>query len=197
MHRAPTLAAIPSPWYAVVLALFLGLACIACSGRGEGGSGGPARGSGLAVAALPAGEIASAYDAALHQAFDRGPALSLLLSPALLPRSGGYDTTARVPDTLARALQSTGAFRGICMPNHDRRKNAPHCDAELPGYAIRVSEAFIMPGDSLRIYLTAERYRGRPDRARYASPLAFEERYTLVRERGGWSVARKERMMIT
>ncbi|GAC1478810.1 MAG: hypothetical protein NVS1B4_22840 [Gemmatimonadaceae bacterium] len=192
-----TISPAPSPSrHAVAWTLVAAVSLVACT-NGRADAGGRSRDAGLAIATLPAGEVAAAYDAALQQAFDRGPALSLVLSPALLPRSGGYDTTAHVPQPLARALQATGAFRGLCAPRHDRRKNAPHCDIEMPGYAIRVSDPFAMPGDSLRLYLTAERYRGRADSARYAAPFAFEERYTLVRGSGSWVVARKERKMIT
>ncbi|GAC1649439.1 MAG: hypothetical protein NVS4B3_06520 [Gemmatimonadaceae bacterium] len=155
------------------------------------------RGSGLAAAALPPPELAAAFDASLREAFDVGPDLSLLLNPALLPRAGGYDTATPVADDLSRALMARALFAGSCAPTRDRARNAPRCDATRAGYAIRVSDAFRMPGDSLRLYLAAERYRSRADSAHYVAPFAFEERYTLVRERGAWIVARKERMMIT
>lgn len=159
-------------------------------------AGDDARGRGHEVAALSADERAAAYVVALHGAFDLGPDMNLLVVPAELPREGGYDAAAPLPSEVVAALRGTGVVQGSCEPVRTRTKVAPWCRTARPGYAVRLSDVFRLPGDTVQLYLAAEQVRAARDSAAYLPAFGFEERYTMVRAGREWTVVRKERKQI-
>lgn len=169
-----------------------------CDAAGRaGGENVGARGSARDLARLSDAQRAQAYSASLRQAFELGPALMLLLDSRMLPASGGYSAGGTLPPGVSQHLRGSGVIQGLCRPTPGEQGAAPSCDAERAGYVIRFSEIFGAPGDTIRLYLTAERFRPRRDGARYASAFAMEERYSLVRRAQDWVVVRKERKRIT
>ncbi len=141
-------------------------------------------------------EQAAVYATVLRAAFDL-PGTTLVIDPRMLPSAGGYDETdERMDENVARALLATRAVSGECIPVDGTANRAPACDVRTPGYAIRFSELYESPGDTLRLYLVAERYRPTADTLTHHSPFRMEERYHLARTTGRWQVARKARIML-
>jgi hypothetical protein len=177
--------------FAIALVLF------ACTTEEAEKEGPQSRSAGRPRAELRPADAASAYVAALHEAFEINAGLFLVLDPAVLPRSGGYATSVNLSQPAVRALRATDVVRGVCRPERPRIGYAPRCDVAAQGYAVRLSDIFQLPGDTVRLYLTAERFTSKRDTTGYHPAFAFEERYQLVRRGGQWVVVKKERKMIT
>ena len=148
------------------------------------------RGTGLEPASMSAAEQAGVLAVALRAAFDIGPSLTLLLDPAVLPRTRGYAGG----DTLAMAVQRAlrdSVVQGVCA-TVARADRAPVCEASTPGYVVRSSLPFRMAGDTLLLYVMAERYdtrtSGRHPRFR------FETAYQLLKRNRTWAVVRQARL---
>jgi hypothetical protein len=174
------------PRAALLVALFAALAC-----RDEDRST-DVRGAGLPPARLQPAARAAAYDAALRQAFDVDSSLVLLVDPALLPRDGSYAREDPLPGPVIRVLRQSGTVQGVCEPARPEPRLAPRCPAAKPGYAVRFSEVYRMPGDTVRLFVAAERFRTALG-AGPAGPFAFESGFQLVRRGAGWSVVRQAR----
>jgi hypothetical protein len=172
----------------------LGLALAAACSSERGGEA-TGRGAGLQPATLSAADQASAYATALRAAFEIQPNLVLLLDPTLLPSARSGKATRDLSPDVIRRLRSTGVVQGTCQPTGRGVHASPICTAGRAGYVIRVSDIFRLPGDSVQLYLTAERYRAARDTSGYQPPLQFEQRHQLVRRNGAWVVARQERLV--
>jgi len=165
----------------------------ACSG--ERGHGSPNdRGAGLEAAHLSAEQQASAYASALSGAFDLGPSLVLLLDPALLPRRRSDQPSDTLPAGVVRALSARGVVQGSCAAVAPSTRLAPVCKAQSAGYKVQFSPVFRMRGDTVQVYLVAERYRPTADTVGYQPPLELEQRYALVRSGRQWRIVRQERL---
>ena len=152
------------------------------------------RGSGLRVASLPVAARVAIYDAAVREAFDVGPDLTLLLHPLFLPREQGLEGGNAVPKDLADALRSRGIVRGVCRALSGAARGAPVCDAAAPGYIVRFSEVYRMTGDSVQVHLAAERYNTPTSAA--LELMRFEKAYQLVGKGTTWRVARAGRVTL-
>lgn len=150
------------------------------------------RGAGMPDATLSPDELAQTYRSALRARFDLGPGLSLLLDPSMLPRGFGEAPGEPVPDSVRRAMQRVGAVQGTCEPELVHEKHAPICEAPIPGYVVRVSDVYEMPGDSLQLHVLVRRY-DTPATAPHGR-FDFEEAYQLARTGGAWRVVRKGRI---
>ena len=151
------------------------------------------RGRGLSLAPLPATSQAQVYEAAARAAFEvDDPTLSLLLDPRELPRDVGLAPGGRVPDSLAAELRRRGVTKGTCEPPLESKRGSPRCSAALPGYVLRFSPVFALRGDSVQVYLYAQKYdtpsSGNSDR------LRFERAYQVVRRGEGWRAVREGRV---
>ena len=97
-----------------------------------------------------------------------------------------------------RALQDAGTVRGLCSPTPDStsgaKANVPLCAAEAAGYVVRLSDIFQMPGDTVQLYVVAERYRTPRDSGHFVGKLSFEQRSDLVKRGNSWRVARTSRL---
>lgn len=163
---------------------------IACGQRA--GDGPDVRGNGLRAAAVDDEARALIYDAALRQAFDVDSSLVLLVDPAILPRNGSFARDAMLGADVVTGLQRAGMTRGSCETVDDG-KHSPQCAAAGPGYVVRFSDVYQALGDTVRVFVAAQRFRtttglGPPQR------FAFESGFEVVR-RGekGWRVAREGR----
>ena len=162
---------------------------IACGDRG--GDGPDVRGNGLRPAALDDHGRALVYGAALRQAFDVDSALVLLVAPAILPRNGSFGRDAKLNGEVVSDMQRQGVTRGTCETADDN-KHAPHCVAPGPGYVVRFSDVFQGKGDTVRVFVAAERFRtttGLGPSGRFA----FESGFEIVKRDDGWHVAREGR----
>jgi hypothetical protein len=163
---------------------------VAC---GTNGSDGPdVRGNGLRAAGVDDRSRALVYDAALRQAFDVDSTLILLVDPAILPRNGSFARDAKLSSDVVSRLQQAGMTRGTCETVDDG-KRAPQCVSPGPGYIVRFSDVYQAKGDTVRVFLAAQRFRtttgvGPPQR------FAFESGFEIVRRgENGWRVAREGR----
>ncbi len=175
-----------------VAAILLGTSLAGCTAKEAGDDF--FRGPGLRVATLPIAARVSIYDAAVREAFDVGPGLSLLLAMEFLPRARGLDGGAKVQPNLATALKERGVVKGVCKSLPGAPRGAPVCDAADPGYIVRFSEVFRVSDDSVQVHLAAERYN-----TTTSAPLElmrFEKAYQLVGKGTTWRVARAGRVTV-
>ena len=173
--------------------LLTGVLAAACSAEDAGD--GYFRGPGLRVAGLPVPARVAVYDAAVREAFDVGPGLSLLLDSTFLPREHGLEGGKPVPKDLADALRARGVVKGACRALSGEPRGAPVCDAAAPGYIVRFSEIYRMTGDSVQVHLAAERYNTPTSAA--LEVMRFEKAYQLVGRGTTWRVARAGRVTLT
>ena len=162
---------------------------IACGERG--GDGPDIRGGGLRPAPLDDRGRAGVYSAALRQAFDVDSALVLLVDPAILPRNGSFDRDATLSDDVVTTMQRSGITRGTCEAAGEERR-APSCAAAAPGYVVRFSDVYQGMGDTVRVFLAAERFRTTSG-VGPSQRFAFESAFEVVKQGGGWRVAREGR----
>jgi hypothetical protein len=174
---------------ATIITLF-GTALAGCTAKEP--DDGFVRGPGLRVASLPITARVVIYDAAVREAFDVGPGLSLLLATTFLPRTTGLEGGAPVPKDLTDALRARGVVRGVCRSLAAAARGAPVCDAPDPGYIVTFSEIFRMSADSVQVHLAAERYNTPTSAA--LELLRFEKAYQLVGKGTTWRVARAGRV---
>jgi hypothetical protein len=172
------------------LAVRLALAALvaACGG----GDAEVARGPGLPVAELSVAERAAAYDAALHAGFDVAPGLTLLVAPEHLPRTAGLAGGPPVAPALVAALRARGIVQGTCAAPPPPEGEVPRCAAAAPGYLLRLSEPYGVAGDTIQLYVDAERY-ALPG-ATPSPPFHFETAYQLVGRGDTWRVLREGRV---
>ena len=176
-----------------IAALTLLCASVAACAAEESGDG-YFRGPGLRVATLPVPARVAIYDAAVREAFDVGPGLSLLLDSTYLRRERGLDVGRAVPKALTEALRARGVIKGACRALPGAARGAPVCDAPEPGYIVRFSEVYRMTGDSVQVHLAAERYNTPTSQA--LEVLRFEKAYQLVGKGNDWRVARAGRVTL-
>ena len=171
--------------------LLLAVPLVAACGSGAGDA--PiVRGRGLRPASLTVAEQAAAYGAAIQAAFDTGPALTLMLSPTLLPRAAGLSGGDALPSGVERALRDGGLIQGTCQAVRRAESRTPVCPARSAGYVVYLSPILSRAGDSLQLYLHAERYDTAA--AEIHPAFRFESAYQLVRAEGSWRVAREGRV---
>jgi hypothetical protein len=173
----------------IIPALVLAAACAKEEGPAQ------VRGAGYQIAPLDVNQQAAVNGSVLGAAFDRDPALSLLVDPVYLPRTAGRVGGGSVAPALIARMKERGIVRGTCQTPREGPRAVPVCPAELPGYVVRFSEIFQMGKDSVEVYLAATRYRRAPKEP--AEVLTFERAYQLVRIRGVWRVMREARLPST
>jgi hypothetical protein len=168
----------------------LGMLCAAACNTDEPSG---VRGRGLAESTLPAVDQARVYEAAARTAFDvDDPTLSLLLDARQLPRDVGLAASGRVTDAVAATLKQRGVIRGICEPSLTSTRGAPRCTAARPGYVVRFSPVFAMRGDSVQVYMYAQKYD--TPGSEMSQALRFERAYQVVRRGDDWRAAREGRV---
>jgi hypothetical protein len=89
------------------------------------------------------------------------------------------------------ALEGLGAVRGRCESGGDTTY-APRCENARPGYVVRLSDIFDRPGDSVRVFLTWDRYQPRGVEGALGR-YSFEDGYDLVPDGDRWRVVRRSR----
>lgn len=172
-----------------LIAIFcLGLAA-AC--KGEESSA--ARGRGLNVAPLSPTEQAHVYEAAARAGFELDDAsLSLLFDPRELPRDVGLASEARLSDAIGAELRRRGVIKGTCEPALDTKRGSPLCTAALPGYIVRFSPIFSLRGDSVQVYVYAQKYDNAT--SGNSNRLRFERAYQVVPDGDRWRAVREGRV---
>jgi hypothetical protein len=150
------------------------------------------RGRGLERASLSPSMQAAAYEAAVRGAFELDdPTLSLLLDSRELPRTVGLGDEGSIPAAVGSELRRRGLVKGTCAPPITSR-STPNCPAERPGYVVRFSRVFRIPGDSVAVYVFAQQYD--TPASGHSPPLRFERVYHLVRSGDGWRAALEGRV---
>jgi hypothetical protein len=151
------------------------------------------RGRGLPTATLSAADQAHVYEAAARAAFDVGdPALSLLVDRRLLPRTTGLAPAGAVSDDVVAELRRRGAIKGTCEPKVDAGRRTARCSAAMPGYVIRFTPVLTVPGDSMQVYVFAQKYDTPSSGS--SDALRFERAYQLVRRGDDWRAVREGRI---
>jgi hypothetical protein len=149
------------------------------------------RGNGLSVATLPAEASARIYEAAARGSFDVD-GTSLLVDRRLLPRGVGLADGGRVPDDVVAAMTRHGAIKGTCEPPLTGTVGTARCAAELPGYVVRYSPVFAITGDSVQVYVYAQKYD--TPKSGLSETLRFERAYQVVRRGEEWTAVREGRV---
>lgn len=170
------------PLFALILA--------ACTGGGDDGP--DIRGGGAPAAKVDAAQRAGAYDAALRQAFDVDSALVLLVDPAILPRNGGFESRDTLDAAVVRALRNAGAIHGVCAPARKDARHGPTCVSPAPGYVVRFTDLYQMRGDTVRMFLAADRFQTASGIGP-AQKFSFESGFELLRKGGQWTVVKEGR----
>lgn len=149
------------------------------------------RGHGLSIASLPAQSQAGVYSAAAEAAFDvADPSLSLLLDRRMLPRTIGLASGGMLPDAITAAMRRGGIVKGTCEPPLSGVVGAPRCAAELPGYVLRFSPVFKASGDTVEVYVFAQKYDN--PKSGFTNPLRFERAYLVVpAPTGAWRAVKE------
>ena len=151
-----------------------------------------ARGPGLAVAELPPASQAAAYEAAIRAGFDVAPGLTLLVAPEHLPRTATLAGGPPVDPAVIATLRERGVVQGTCAAAPVAEGEVPRCEAAAAGYLLRLSQPFTGGGDTLQVYVDAERYArpGGPTQG----PFFYETAYQLVGRGTDWRVVRDGRV---
>jgi hypothetical protein len=149
------------------------------------------RGKGLSVAALSADAVARIYEAAARGAFDVD-GTSLLVDRRVLPRGVGLADGGRLPDDVVAAMTQHDAIKGTCEPSLTETVGTAHCAAELPGYVVRYSPVFAITGDSVQVYIYAQKYD--TPKSGVSETLRFERAYQVVRRGDEWTAVREGRV---
>jgi predicted small secreted protein len=166
------------------------LSAVACNTGADAGD--DIRGGGAPSAKLNAAQKAGAYDAALREAFNVDSELVLLIDRSILPRSGGWESRDTLDAAVVRELRSAGAIRGECVPVRKDTKHGPTCVSNAPGYVVRVTDLFQVRGDTVRMFLAADRFHTATGIGP-AQKFSFESGYELLRKNGKWAVVREGR----
>jgi hypothetical protein len=166
------------------------IATAACTGGGD--SGPDIRGGGAPSAKLDPAQRAGAYDAALREAFDVDSALVLLVDRAVLPRNGTFESRDTLDAAVVRELRNAGAIHGECAPVRKDAKHGPTCVSDGPGYVVRFTDLYQMRGDTVRMFLAADRFQTASGIGP-AQKFSFESGFELLRKGGKWTVVREGR----
>lgn len=151
------------------------------------------RGHGLSVASVPAATQARIYEAAERGSFDvDDPSLSLLLDGRLLPRDIGLAPAGELPDAVKSAMRRNGAVKGTCEPPLTGVRGTAHCKAELPGYVVRFSPVFQVKGDTVEVYIYAQKYD--TPSSGISETLRFERAYKIVGSGDRWRAVAEGRI---
>lgn len=146
------------------------------------------RGRGLTNASLSPSAQARVYEAAERSAFDFDNT-SLLLDRRLLPREVGLAPAGAVSNAVMSEMRSRGAIRGTCQPPLKGTRGNPHCSAADPGYVVRFSPVFAGRGDTVEVYLYAQKYDTQASGA--SETLRFERAYQVVKRGADWQAVRE------
>jgi predicted small secreted protein len=166
------------------------LSAVACNTGADAGD--DIRGGGAPSAKLNAAQKAGAYDAALREAFNVDSELVLLIDRSILPRTGGWESRDTLDAAVVRELRSAGTIRGECVPVRKDTKHGPTCVSNAPGYVVRVTDLFQVRGDTVRMFLAADRFQTASGIGP-AQKFSFESGYELLRKNGKWTVVREGR----
>ena len=166
------------------------LSAVACNTGADAGD--DIRGGGAPSAKLDAAQKAGAYDAALREAFNVDSALVLLIDRSILPRNGGWESRDTLDAAVVRELRSAGAIRGACTPVRKDSRHGPTCVSNAPGYVVRVTDLYQLRGDTVRMFLAADRFQTASGIGP-AQKFSFESGYELLRKNGRWTVVREGR----
>ncbi len=161
------------------------------SGCRQNGDPNVVRGKGLGVATLPADASARIYEAAARGSFDVD-GTSLLVDPRVLPRGIGLADGGRLANDVIAAMSRHGAIKGTCEPSLTATVGTALSTAELPGYVVRYSPIFAITGDSVQVYVYAQKYD--TPKSGVSETLRFERAYQIVRRGDEWSAVREGRV---
>jgi hypothetical protein len=167
------------------------IAAGALSACGKGDDSNFVRGRGLTVATLPASAQASIYQAAARGSFDVDNT-SLLIDRRLLPRTTGLAAAGNLGEDVVAELRRRGSVKGICEPPLAGTRGTAQCRADLPGYVLRYSPVFSLKGDSVQVYMYAQKYD--TPASGISEALRFERAYQVVRQGDDWRAAREGRV---
>lgn len=146
------------------------------------------RGKGLTVASLPAATQAKVYAAAARGSFDVDNT-SLLLDRRTLPRTVGLDDAGRIPESVVTEMRQRGTIRGTCEPALAGTRGTARCTAEYPGYVLRFSPIFTLKGDSVQVYVYAQKYD--TPASGHSETLRFERAYQIAKRGDDWRAVRE------
>lgn len=175
------------PWLCVAL---MSAQITACDARAPEDS--YARGHRRSIATVSTEAESQMIDAAVREAFDVDPSLTLRVHPRRLPRQAGDSGGAPVPSGLVKSLRDRGLVIGSCEPVRESPRDTPRCGGPEAGYIIRASDVFVITRDTFEINVAAEKFGAATGQKPEA--LRFEKVYQLVKDGQRWRVAREGRV---
>ncbi|HKO15853.1 MAG TPA: hypothetical protein VJU87_06420, partial [Gemmatimonadaceae bacterium] len=108
------------------------------------------------------------------------------------PRTGGMAAGRRLPAALEAALLAGSVLRGTCQPPITGSRKTPVCRASGPGYVVRFSDVLRVGGDTVEVYVAAQKYDTPATRG--TESLRFERAYQLVGSGSQWRTIREARV---
>lgn len=152
-----------------------------------------ARSGGLVEASLSIDQQVAVWQGAIRAAFDVGPELYLVTTPARLPDGAGLEGGEALPAGLGAALVRVGAVQASCTPLREGPNRAPRCSAPRSGYIVRATKIYQAGGDTVRMNFRSELFAAASGTGQ--QPFAFEMAYKLIPSGGGrWRVAAEGRV---
>jgi hypothetical protein len=168
--------------------LVIGAAALALASACGGPASKDVRGRGLTVANLPASTQAQIYEAAARGSFDLDNT-SILVDRRMLPRVIGLAPAGTVSSDIVAEMRRRNAIKGTCQPPLTGTRGTVHCAADIPGYVVRFSPVFALRGDSVQVYVYAQKY-DTPSSGN-SEVLRFERAYQVVKRGDAWQAARE------
>ena len=108
---------------------------------------------------------------------------------ASCPQDIGLAVGPRLSDSVGAELRRRGATKGTCEPPLDSKRGSPRCTAALPGYVVRFSPIFKLRGDSVQVYVYAQKYDNAT--SGNSDPLRFERPTRSFRTANGGAPSAK------
>jgi len=171
-----------------------GVALLAGALAGCGGGdpdAGVLRGRGMTPAGLAPAAEARVAEAAVGAAFEREPGLNFLLNPRRLARTAEDSGAAAVAPAVVEALRARRVIGGTCEPRAEAERDTPRCPGDRTGYVLRLSDVYRDRGDTVQLYLAAERYA--PEAGAKPEALRLEKVYRMVQAGDRWRVVGEAR----
>jgi len=93
---------------------------------------------------------------------------------------------------LVSELRRRNIVLGTCAPPITESRKAPRCDASGPGYLVRFTDVLALPGDSVEVYLSVQRFDLPSSVASHF--FRFERAYQITGSDEHWRAAREGRI---
>ena len=120
--------------------------------------------------------------------FVRGRDLTVATHPAAT-EARIYAAAGGIPDGVVTEMRLRGTIKGTCEPALTATRGTARCTAEYPGYVLRFSPIFTLKGDSVQVYVYAQKYD--TPASGHSETLRFERAYQIAKLGDDWRAVRE------